>query len=220
MPPSSSAPRSLLVIFDAVEPQNAIKPRFIEGTEILNWQDGPDRDTYIRNMADQGWVVPGSQSGQAIIFKRAEGQGDLPVDIVRLLITDDQKPVREGYRVILSSEKDIQVIGEASDGQEAIDLVQELQPDVITMDLKMPGIDGLDATKRIRQMHPDSKIIIVAMSWDAALVKQAVLGGASGYVAKTDLLELGPAVRSVREDKPYFSTTILNLLSSQNMPLP
>ncbi len=140
--------------------------------------------------------------------------------MVRLLIADDQKLVRQGIRAILNREKDIQVIGEARDGHEAIALAKELHPDVITMDIRMPGLDGLEATRRIRAAQPDAKILIVAMSWNGILVQQAARAGASGYMSKTDLTELGLAIRTVYEQKHYFSTTIAHIVSGQNLTLP
>ncbi len=140
--------------------------------------------------------------------------------MIRLLIADDHKLVREGFRVILKREEDFRVIGEARDGLEAIGLAQELHPDVITMDLQMPCLNGLEATKRIRAAQADIRILIVAMSWDATLLRQAIVVGASGYVAKSDLTELGAAVRTVYDNKRYFSRTITSFLAADNISLP
>ncbi len=103
--------------------------------------------------------------------------------VIRVLVVDDHQVVREGLRRMLELEKEIQVVGEASDGEEAITKAIELSPDVITMDLKMPIMDGIDATQEIKQQMPAVNILILTL-YAEDFVKQAIEAGASGYLLK------------------------------------
>ncbi len=114
---------------------------------------------------------------------------------IKVLIVDDHKVVREGLRRMLDSEAGIKVIGEAGDGQEAIKQSIELNPDVVTMDLKMPGMDGIAATSELKKIKPDVAVVIFTLYADD-LVRQAIEGGASGYILKTsDTSEITSAIR-------------------------
>ncbi len=103
--------------------------------------------------------------------------------VIRVLVVDDHQVVREGLRRMLELEKGIQVIGEASDGEEAVTKAIELSPDVITMDLKMPVMDGITATQEIKQKMPDVDILILTL-YAEDFVKRAIEAGASGYLLK------------------------------------
>ncbi len=118
---------------------------------------------------------------------------------IRVLIVDDHQVVREGLRRILDLEKDIQVIGEAADGKEAITKSVTLSPNVITMDLKMPGMDGITATGEIKKVKPEISILIFTLYADD-LVQQAIESGASGYILKTsDSSQISKAIQEVNE---------------------
>ncbi len=133
--------------------------------------------------------------------------------MIRVLITDDDHLMRQSLRLFLRRAPDVEIVGEARDGQEAIELAQQLVPDVITMDIKMPRLDGLQATQRISATPTASKILMVAMSWDNDLVQRAVNYGAKGYLAKTESFdELLPAIRALQAGQTYFSKTISLLL--------
>jgi len=120
------------------------------------------------------------------------------VDKISVLLVDDHSLVRRGFRRILEDEKDIEVVAEASDGQEAIKLAEELQPKVIVMDCAMPGTNGLDATRRILKKQPNALVLMLSMHPEETLVKQALDAGARGYVLKNAVdLELGTAIRRV-----------------------
>ena len=112
---------------------------------------------------------------------------DTPVDneirIIRVLVVDDHQVVREGLRRIIELNNEIEVVGEASNGEEAITKATALSPDVITMDLKMPGMDGIVATQEIKQKMPDVAIIMFTL-YAEDFVKQAIEAGASGYLLK------------------------------------
>ncbi len=117
--------------------------------------------------------------------------------MIRVLIADDQRLVREEQHLLLQRATDIEVIGEARDGQEAVVLAGELSPDVITMDIKMPRLDGLAATREIVKQR-QLPILIVAGSWSRELLDTALRNGSKGYVAKPDAYtELVPGVRAL-----------------------
>lgn len=114
---------------------------------------------------------------------------------IKVLIVDDHKVVREGLRRILDMESGIEVVGEAGDGHEAIKQSLALNPDVVTMDLKMPGMDGIAATSELKKIRPGVAVIIFTLYADD-LVKQAIEGGASGYILKTsETAEITSAIR-------------------------
>ena len=119
-------------------------------------------------------------------------------DKTSVLLVDDHTLVRRGFRRILEDEPDITVTGEAGDGAEAIKLADELHPKVIVMDCAMPGMNGLEATRRILQKHPQALVLMLSMHPEETLVRQALEAGARGYVLKNAVdLELGAAIRRV-----------------------
>ena len=103
---------------------------------------------------------------------------------IRILIADDHEVVREGLRLILEAEDDFVVVGEAADGREAIELVRDLQPQVVLMDLRMPGMDGLTAIKHLRQQRPDLNIVILTTYNEDALMIEGLRSGARSYLLK------------------------------------
>jgi len=119
-------------------------------------------------------------------------------DNITVLLVDDHSLVRRGFRRILEDAPDIRVLGEASDGDEAIRLADQLKPQLIVMDCALPGTSGLVATKRILEKHPDTAILMLSMHSEDTLVRQALEAGARGYVLKSAVdLELVTAVRKV-----------------------
>jgi DNA-binding NarL/FixJ family response regulator len=128
---------------------------------------------------------------------------------IRVLLADDHQLVREGIRALLLSIAGVDVVGEAADGQGAIRLATELRPDVILMDIMMPGMNGLGATEQIVKGKSGARVIILSMNESDEFVLQAIRAGASGYLlknAKTAELEL--ALRSVAEGQTYLSPAI------------
>src|ERR1700681_1913888 len=117
---------------------------------------------------------------------------------ISVLLVDDHTLVRRGFRRILEDEEDIAVAGEASDGAEAIKLADSLQPNVIVMDCAMPGVNGLEATRKILEKNPQALVLMLSMHPEETLVRQALDAGARGYVLKNAVdLELGAAIRRV-----------------------
>jgi DNA-binding NarL/FixJ family response regulator len=119
-------------------------------------------------------------------------------DKISVLLVDDHGLVRRGFRRILEDEHDIDVVGEAGDGAEAVRLVEELRPRVVVMDCAMPGTNGLEATRQILGKYPKALVLMLSMHPEETLVKQAMDAGARGYVLKNAVdLELGTAIRRV-----------------------
>ena len=103
---------------------------------------------------------------------------------MRVLIADDQRVIREGLTTIISGFEDAEVVGQAADGVEAVELAFDLEPDVILMDLRMPGLDGAGATKAIKQRRPDARIVVLTTFADDDSVMAALSAGAAGYLTK------------------------------------
>ena len=122
----------------------------------------------------------------------------MPEEKISVLLVDDHSLVRRGFRRMLEDEADINVVGEAADGEEAINLVRSLAPRVIVMDCALPGINGLQATRKILQMAPDTLVLMLSMHTEETWVWQALDAGARGYVLKNAMdLELGSAIRRI-----------------------
>jgi DNA-binding NarL/FixJ family response regulator len=119
-------------------------------------------------------------------------------DKISVLLVDDHNLVRRGFRRILEDEPDIEVTGEASDGEDAVRLAQELRPRVIVMDCALPGMNGLQATREILELIPDTLVLMLSMHPEETWVRQALKAGARGYILKNAVnLELGAAIRRV-----------------------
>ena len=119
-------------------------------------------------------------------------------DKISVLLVDDHSLVRRGFRRILEDEADIDVAGEASNGEEAVSLAKTLQPKVILMDCALPGMNGLDATRKILKQQPEMLILMLSMHEEETLVRQAIDAGARGYILKNAMdLDLGAAIRKV-----------------------
>jgi DNA-binding NarL/FixJ family response regulator len=119
-------------------------------------------------------------------------------DKISVLLVDDHSLVRRGFRRILEDEPDIVVSGEASDGEEAVRLALELRPKVILMDCALPGMNGLQATRKILEQAPQALVLMLSMHEEETLVRQAMEAGARGYILKNAMdLDLGAAIRRV-----------------------
>ena len=129
---------------------------------------------------------------------------------IRVLIVDDHLVVREGLRQILELAPDILVVGEAESGLECLKLIEKYRPDLIFMDVRMPGISGIEATRLVCDRYPDVKVIVLTIYEDDEHVKEAIKAGAKGYVlkkAKRD--ELIRIVRDVMEDRAFLDPTVV-----------
>ncbi len=128
---------------------------------------------------------------------------------ISILLVEDHTVVRECFRLMLKLEPDLNVVGEAQDGREAITMALELKPDVIMMDIAMPKLNGLEATRQLVKLLPASRIIIISGNSDDASVKAAVDAGASGFLLKQDSAEqVCSAIRHVKQGGIHYSQAI------------
>lgn len=134
--------------------------------------------------------------------------------MIRVLVVDDHQLVRTGTARLLSDVDDIEIIGEADSGEKAIKLVRELNPDVVLMDVQMPGIGGLEATRRCLRVDPDLKVIAVTILDQEPFPSQLMKIGASGYLTKkADVDEMAKAIRKVVSGQRYISAEIAQQLA-------
>ena len=123
---------------------------------------------------------------------------------LRILLADDHETVRTGLRVILNAQADMEVVGEAADGQAVIEKTQELRPDVVLMDVSMPRLNGLQATKTLRERAPAVKVLTLTRHGDVAYLHQLLEAGASGYVLKQSrAAEVLQAIRAIASGRTY-----------------
>lgn len=137
--------------------------------------------------------------------------------MISVLIVDDHNIVRLALKNILATANNIEVVGEAETGEEAIRLVRELKPDVVLMDIQMPGIDGLETTQRLLKVFPDLKIIALTAHDEDPFPSGFVHAGAAGFLTKnTDPAELIAAIRRVYQGESYLTPAISNRLALRN----
>ena len=131
------------------------------------------------------------------------------VQRIRLLVADDHALLRQALHVLLESQPGLEVVGEATNGREAVDAAERLGPDVVLMDMVMPGLNGIDATRQILKRAPGTRVLILTAYLEDERLLQALRAGASGYVVKnSDLEELVVAIQSVHRGNTYFSTSV------------
>ncbi|HTM47985.1 MAG TPA: response regulator transcription factor [Bryobacteraceae bacterium] len=137
---------------------------------------------------------------------------------MKILLADDHNVLRKGLRRILEEQTDLEVVGEASDGREAVNLTNALRPDIVVMDIAMPLMNGLEATRQILLRHADLNVLILSMYSDENYVVQVLRAGARGYLLKDTAEEdLITAVRTVSKGLPFFSPKIAKLLLGDGM---
>jgi two-component system response regulator NreC len=134
---------------------------------------------------------------------------------IRVFLVDDHTVVRQGLRRILESDDEIEIVGEAGDGRTAIDLVQKLRPHVVVMDVAMPELNGIEATRQILKRVEGAKILVLSMHGDDVYVRQALKAGARGYLLKdSEDLDLIKAVKAIRAGGSFFSPPVSKVVLS------
>jgi len=136
-----------------------------------------------------------------------------------VLLVDDHEVVRQGLRALLAAQEDMEVVGEAPDGQRAVALAREISPDVVVMDISMPGMNGLEATREIVKRSPQIKVLVLTSYDDDDCVVQMTEAGAVGYLTKRSAAnDLTEAIRVVRRGQTFFSPDIAKRLQERSKP--
>jgi DNA-binding NarL/FixJ family response regulator len=132
---------------------------------------------------------------------------------IRILLADDHEVVRDGVRALLEKQTDMAVVAEASDGREAAQLAEELQPEVVVMDIGMPNLNGIDATRRILAAHPQIAVLILSMHQDESYVLRSLKAGAKGYLLKDSLRgDVLDAIRAVAQGRSFLTRKISRIM--------
>lgn len=141
--------------------------------------------------------------------------------MIRLVVVDDQPVVRSGLRLILEGADDIDLVGDAADGQQALDVVRESLPDVVLMDIRMPGLDGIAATRELLRAHPALRVLILTTYDPDQYVYESLAAGASGFLLKSDAPErLLAGIRAVHAGESLFSPSVTRRLVERYVSTP
>lgn len=138
---------------------------------------------------------------------------------VRILIADDHGLLRAGLRALLNAEPDLQVVDEAADGPQALNLIQKLQPDVVLLDIGLPGLSGIEVTRRLQKTLPRVRVLILTVHEDESLLREAIRAGAAGYIVKRAVeSELIDAIRAVWRGNQYVHPAMTHALLKDLAP--
>ena len=138
---------------------------------------------------------------------------------ITILLAEDHMIVREGFRKLLEVELDLEVVGEAQTGRQAVEMTKKLRPDVVVMDIAMPELNGLEATRQILKAVPQTKVLILSAHSDDAYVDRATELGARGFLLKqTSSHDLSRAIREVQNGNTFFSPSLSKRLHNQKLP--
>ena len=130
---------------------------------------------------------------------------------IRIVLADDHAVVRQGFKMILAAQPDMEIVGEAGNGREAVELAGRLQPDVVVMDVAMPELNGIEATRRLAEAAPRTRVLALSMHKDSVYVREILRAGAHGYLLKDSLAgDLLAAVRAVARGEGYLSPAVSN----------
>jgi len=129
--------------------------------------------------------------------------------VIRILLADDHVLVRQGFKMILSAQSDMQIVGEAANGRETVEAAEKLQPDVVLMDVTMPELNGIEATRRLQNVSPRTRVLALSMHKDAVYVREILRAGARGYLLKDSAEpDLIAAIRAVAKGEAYLSPAV------------
>ena len=129
----------------------------------------------------------------------------------RILLADDHAVVRQGFKMILGAQADMEIVGEAANGREAVELAAQLHPDIVVMDVAMPELNGIEATRRLIAANPHTRVIALSMHKDSVYVREILRAGARGYLLKdSDADDLVKAIRAVAGGESYLSPAVSN----------
>ncbi|HZU25022.1 MAG TPA: response regulator transcription factor [Bryobacteraceae bacterium] len=129
--------------------------------------------------------------------------------MTKILLADDHVLVRQGFKMILSAQPDLQIVGEAGNGREVLELAEKLQPDVVIMDVTMPELNGIEATRRLADVAPRARVLALSMHKDAVYVREILRAGARGYLLKDSAdSDLIAAVRSIAKGEAWLSPAV------------
>jgi DNA-binding NarL/FixJ family response regulator len=135
------------------------------------------------------------------------------VPVFKILIADDHEVVRRGLISLLQAQTDWQVCGEAADGRDAVEKAQQLRPDVIILDIGMPSLNGLEATRQILKINPHARVLILTLHDSDQVVRDVLNAGARGFLLKSDAArDLVAAVEALRRDKTYFTSKVASMV--------
>jgi len=130
---------------------------------------------------------------------------------IRILLADDHAVVRHGFKMILAAQPDMEIVGEAGNGREAVELAENLQPDLAVMDVAMPELNGIEATRRLAQSAPRTRVLALSMHKDSVYVREILRAGARGYLLKDSPAgDLLAAVRAIASGEGYLSPAVSN----------
>ena len=133
--------------------------------------------------------------------------------VLKVLIADDHEIVRQGLRSMLEAQRECQVVGEAADGRQAVAMTKELNPDVVILDIGMPTLNGLEATRQILKLRPQTKVLILTMHESDSVIREVLDAGARGYILKTDAgRDLVTAGDSLRRNKTFFTSRVSQMI--------
>jgi DNA-binding NarL/FixJ family response regulator len=132
---------------------------------------------------------------------------------LKVLLADDHEIVRKGLRSMLEAQRDCEVVGEAGDGRQAVAMTKELKPDVVILDISMPLLNGMEATRQILKDRPQTKVLVLTMHESDPLIREVLDAGARGYILKTDAgRDLVTAVESLRRNKTFFTSRVSQMI--------
>lgn len=156
-------------------------------------------------------MTPTRTSGRMIPIRPSLGSsnGGRTSHIIRILLVDDHAVIRQALRMLLESQPELEVVGDVENGREAVAAVEKLSPDVVLMDVVMPGLNGLEATRQIRRSSPSTRVVMLSGFVDEDQLLESLRSGASGYIIKkSDVSELVLAIQTVHRGNSYFSSAL------------